>query len=253
MEVTDPANNHNGGMLAFGPDGYLYVGTGDGGRGGDPWGEYGNGLNTGVELGTIFRLDPDRPGSDFAAEGNPFEGGGGLPQIWAYGLRNPWRFSFDRCTGDLYVADVGQDPWEEVNVQPAGSEGGECYGWRAYEGYEVYSPDDVGRVPEHAEPVLVVEHDRDTELLRGACSITGGYVYRGSAIPDLRGVYLFGDYCSDDVGAFRWCEGAVTGEQRVADLRGVGNGLASFGEDNAGELYIGYAGDGTVVKIVAGD
>jgi glucose/arabinose dehydrogenase len=249
MEVTDPEDNHDGGMLAFGPDGFLYVGTGDGGGGGDNHGTYGNGLNTDVLLGKILRLDVDGT-APFAAAGNPFEGGGGLPQIWAYGLRNPWRFSFDRATGDLYIADVGQGDWEEVDIQPASSTGGENYGWRAYEGFAVYRAGDVDRVPVHAEPVLVVEHDTTTDLLRGACSITGGYVYQGSAIPDLRGVYLFGDYCSDDIGAFRWCEGAVMGDQRVADLRGVGNGIASFGEDNAGEMYMAFVQDGTVVKIV---
>jgi glucose/arabinose dehydrogenase len=201
-------------------------------------------------MGKILRYDVDAAGPDYAAPGNPFIGMDGLDEIWAYGVRNPWRFSFDRVTGDLYIADVGQGNWEEVDIQAADSTGGENYGWRAYEGLAVYRMADVDEVPVHAEPVTVIAHDSGSATLRGACSISGGYVYRGSAIPQLQGVYLFGDYCSDDVGAFRWCEGAVMGEQRVDDLNGVGNGLASFGEDNAGEMYIAYVGDGTVVKIV---
>jgi glucose/arabinose dehydrogenase len=243
-------------MLAFGADGFLYVGTGDEGGGCDNHGPDGNGQNTNVLFGKILRLDVDNTAGDFAAAGNPFEGGGGLPQIWAYGLRNPWRFSFDRRTGDLYIGDVGQNTWEEIDIQPASSTGGENYGWRAYEGFETSAAsscnDSLAGMITHTEPVLAVEHGSGSELLRGACSISGGYVYNGTAIPGLRGVYFFGDYCSNDIGAFRWCEGEVMGAMRADDLGGVGDGLASFGEDNAGELYVVFVESEEVFKIVPG-
>jgi glucose/arabinose dehydrogenase len=260
-DVADPAearrlvdtdtleSNHNGGALAFGPDGFLYAGMGDGGGGGDRGhGPIGNGLNTDVPLGKILRLDVDNEAGGFAAAGNPFEGGGGLPTIWAYGLRNPWRFSFDRRTGDLYIGDVGQGVWEEIDIQPASSGGGENYGWRAYEGFEVFEAADVDQVPVHAEPVLVVRHSSDP-IQRDACSITGGVVYRGPDIPDLRGVYLFGDYCSGDIAAFRWCDGAIQGSaERVPGLRG--RGVVSFGEDNAGNIYlVNFQADGAGNKV----
>ncbi len=254
VDIPEPQGNHNGGNLAFGPDGFLYAGTGDGGGSCDSHGDPGNGQDTDVLLGKLLRLDVDNTGGDFAAAGNPFASGGGLPQIWAYGLRNPWRFSFDRATGELYIADVGQGEWEEVDVQPASSSGGENYGWRAYEGFELSSvsgcdASGAGSVTQ-TEPVLAYAHMSSTETLRGACSITGGYVYRGSAIPELRGVYLYGDYCSNDIGAFRYCEGSVMGDQRVSDLRSTGGGISSFGEDNAGELYMTFLGSDQVFKIV---
>ena len=247
-------SNHNGGMLAFSPrDELLYVGLGDGGGGGDAHGAIGNGLDRNTLLGKILRLDPDNAAGDYAAAGNPFSSPDGLPQIWAYGLRNPWRFSFDRMTDDLYIADVGQNRWEEIDIQPASSTGGENYGWRAYEGLTVFRMADVDEVPVHSEPVVVVEHGSDP-ILRSACSITGGYVYRGAAIPALRGVYLFGDYCSRDVAAFRWCEGSVMGLQRAADLEisDARGGLAAFGEDNAGEVYMLNVRGGSVLRIIPG-
>jgi glucose/arabinose dehydrogenase len=246
LDVTDPENNHNGGMVVFGPDGLLYVGTGDGGGSFDQHGTFGNALNLDSPFGKLLRLDVDNLAGGYAAAGNPFAGGGGLPQIWAYGLRNPWRFSFDRRTGDLYIGDVGQNTWEEIDVQPADSTGGENYGWRAYEGLSVVSSADVGRVPTHKEPVLVVKHSDDT-LLPGSCSITGGYVYRGSAIPELNGVYLFGDYCSPHRVALRYCDGEVMGATRIDDLYEVAHQLVSFGQDNLGELYM--VGGGNVFRI----
>jgi glucose/arabinose dehydrogenase len=235
-EVTDPEGNHNGGMIAFGPDGFLYVGHGDGGGGGDRHGPTGNGLNLDVVLGKILRLDVDNAPS-FAASGNPFEGGGGLPQIWAYGVRNPWRFSFDRLTGDLYIGDVGQNMWEEIDFQPADVPGGRNYGWRAYEGLEVFDAPNLGLATNHTPPVTVYPHSGTTDSLNG-CSVTGGYVYRGSAIPDLRGWYLFGDYCAGERAAFKMCGGAMMGLQLVGDLDGVINNLTSWGEDQNGELYM---------------
>jgi glucose/arabinose dehydrogenase len=258
MDIADPQSNHNGGMITFGPDGYLYVGTGDGGGGCDTHGTPGNGQSLDTLLGKLLRLDVENSGGDYVASGNPFEGGGGMPQIWAYGLRNPWRFSFDRLTDEIYIGDVGQNAFEEIDVQPATSTGGENYGWRFFEAYERSSMtasgcNDTGwDTITQVEPVVAIPHDSATEPLRGACSVTGGYVYRGSAIPELQGVYIYGDYCSDDIAAFRYCDGAVMGHQRVGDLRGTGGGLSSFGEDNAGELYMTFVGSNEVYKIIPG-
>ena len=235
VDIDDPESNHNGGMIAFGPDGFLYVGTGDGGGGGDQHGPTGNGLDTDTLLGKLLRLDVDAAGAGYAAAGNPFVGGGGLPQIWAYGLRNPWRFSFDRQTGDLYIGDVGQGEYEEIDFAPASSTGGENYGWRAYEGNEVFNASNLDLVPDHAAPVHVYPHGGDG--IFGGCSITGGYVYRGAAIPALQGWYLFADYCNDRRAAIRVCDGEARGYQQVPGLSGPPN-ISSFGEDRAGELYM---------------
>jgi len=253
VDVVDNEGNHNGGMIAFGPDGMLYVGIGDEGGGYDRHGENGHGLNRETLFGSMLRLDVDRPEAEYAAEDNPFDEG--LPQIWSYGLRNPWRFSFDRVTGDLYIGDVGQARWEEIDFLPAGV-GGANFGWRAYEAFEVSDEDSVFLVPEHTEPVVAIRHGTD-EHIPGACSVTGGYVYRGSAIPGLQGWYLYGDNCSLDVAAFRMCEGEPVDVQRVPSLRaggdGTGNGLASFGEDGHGELYVTYIASRDVRKIVAAE
>jgi glucose/arabinose dehydrogenase len=250
VEPTDPEGNHNGGMITFGPDGYLWVGMGDGGGAGDRHGEIGNGLNTETLFGSILRLDVDAPEHDFAAKGNPFVGKEGEDQIWAYGLRNPWRFSFDRQTGELYIGDVGQNEFEEVSWAPADAEPGRNYGWRAYEGFSVYDEDLTKLVQEHAEPIVVFEHRSDEAPIRGGCSITGGYVYRGEALPGLDGAYVYGDYCSKDVAAFKYCDGQVVGHQRIDGLRAQGTGLGSFGEDNAGNLYLLYHSSGQVKRIV---
>lgn len=249
VEIDDLESNHNGGMIAFGADGYLYVAIGDGGGGGDRHGTIGNGLDTNTLFGKLLRLDVDRADAGYAAAGNPFEDGGGLPQIWAYGLRNPWRFSFDRATGDLWLGDVGQGNYEEIDFRPRSAPAGANFGWRAYEGFSVFDEETTSLVTDHAEPVFVI--DRSAPLLEGACSITGGYVYRGSAIPALQGIYLFGDYCSRQVGALRYCEGEVRDAQTVPGLEGLAPGLASFGEDLAGELYLVYIGGGTVMRIEA--
>jgi glucose/arabinose dehydrogenase len=226
LAVDQPYVNHNGGNLVFGPDGYLYVGLGDGGSGGDP---QGNGQSLSTLLGKMLRIDP-RPGADrpyAVPPANPFVGRpGARPEIWAYGLRNPWRYSFDRLTGDLWIADVGQGAWEEIDLQPSASDGGENYGWNLMEGDHPY---EGGDPPDGAvRPVFEYSHEE------GGCTVTGGYVYRGSAIPELYGAYVFGDYCIGRLEAIRVEGGRVT-EHRV--LGPVVEGLSSFGEDARGELY----------------
>jgi glucose/arabinose dehydrogenase len=238
LSVDQPFVNHNGGNLVFGPDGYLYIGLGDGGSGGDP---LGNGQSLSTLLGKMLRIDP-RPstGRSYSVpRTNPFVGrADARPEIWAYGLRNPWRYSFDRLTGDLWIADVGQSAWEEIDVQPAASDGGENYGWALMEGDHPYGggdpPDDVIRA--------VYEYSHED----GGCTITGGYVYRGSAIPELSGAYLFGDFCLGRLEALRLEGGRVT-EHR--ELGPVVPNLSSFGEDADGELYVISLG-GVVSKIV---
>jgi glucose/arabinose dehydrogenase len=237
LSVDQPYVNHNGGNLVFGPDGYLYVGLGDGGSGGDP---HGNGQSLSTLLGKMLRIDP-RPsaGRSYSVPPtNPFVGrADARPEIWAYGLRNPWRYSFDRLTGDLWIGDVGQGAWEEVDVQPVDSDGGENYGWALMEGDHPYEggdpPDGVVR------PVFEYSHDE------GGCTITGGYVYRGRAIPDLYGAYVFGDYCVGRLEAIRLEGGRVEHHE----LGPVVQGLSSFGEDARGELYV-MSLDGDVSKIV---
>ena len=246
ISIPDFATNHNGGGIAFGPDGYLYIGTGDGGGGGDPMR---TAQNPNSLLGKMLRIDVNTSGVPYASPpSNPFIGVAGVrPEIWAIGYRNPWRFSFDRMTNELYVADVGQNMREEVDIEAPGS-GGRNYGWSAFEGTRAFSGATLRAGDTHTPPVLDYAHDSRTAVLRGACSITGGFVYRGTAIPALRGAYLFGDYCSSDVGAFRYCSGTVREPMRL-DLGGAVDSVVSFGEDNMGELYV-VNGD-SVRRIVA--
>ncbi len=230
LSVEQPYSNHNGGMMAFGPDGYLYIAFGDGGSGGDP---YANGQNPWTLLGSILRLDVDSEpdaGKGYAVpEDNPFVAGGrGAPEIWAWGLRNPWRFSFDRATGDLYIADVGQNQWEEVNFQAADSPGGENYGWNLYEATHPYSG---GEAP--ADMVLPVAEYSHSE---GGCSISGGYVYRGQTIPDLQGAYFYGDWCTGNIWSLYRDEAGAW--QSGLFMRQPGKLISAFGEDEAGELYV---------------
>jgi len=225
LAIEDFAANHNGGMLAFGPDGYLYFGTGDGGQGGDP---RDNGQNTEALLGKMLRLDVDnREGGPYGIpESNPFVDGGGAPEVWAYGLRNPWRFSFDRQTGDLYIADVGQNRHEEVNFQPADSAGGENYGWNIVEGPECFIDDNCDKSG-FVEPVATYDHSN-------GCSITGGYVYRGATYPEIAGGYFYADYCSGQVWMMtRDASGEFSTSVVIQGIRSI----TSFGQDNAGELY----------------
>lgn len=223
--VEQPFRNHNGGAVEFGPDGYLYLGLGDGGSGGDPMN---NAQNTGVLLGKILRLDVDGGEPYAIPPDNPFAAGGGAPEVWAYGLRNPWRFTFDRLTGDLYIGDVGQNDWEEINFLPAGTPGGANFGWNYLEGSHPYLPGD--RIPEGLELVSpVAEYDHSQ-----GCSVTGGVVYRGRELPEWQGIYLYGDYCSGLIwGLFRGEDG--NWQNRL--LFETRASVTSFGEDEAGEVY----------------
>jgi glucose/arabinose dehydrogenase len=225
LRIEDPYGNHNGGQLAFGPDGLLYIAFGDGGGGGDP---LGSGQSLDTLLGKILRIDP-RPsgGRPYRVPAdNPFvDRDDARAEIWDYGLRNPWRFSFDAATGDLWIGDVGQNAYEEINSEPAGS-GGRNYGWNRREGLHAFNG---GERPDGAvDPVI--EYGREG----GACTVIGGFVYRGRRIPGLQGAYLYGDYCAGWVRAARTRGGEVL-EQR--DLGLEVPGLSSFGADAAGELY----------------
>jgi glucose/arabinose dehydrogenase len=225
LEVDQPYSNHNGGHLAFGPDGFLYVGLGDGGSGGDP---EDNAQDLGTLLGKMLRIDP-RGGGGGRPYGvpsdNPFAGReGARPEVWAFGLRNPWRYSFDAETGDLWIGDVGQDSREEIDVQAARSTGGENYGWDAFEGSLPFEPPFPG---DTVGPVY--DYGRD----RGA-TVIGGYVYRGSAIPALRGAYLFGDLFNPQI---RMLVPSKRGFRHL-DLGVRVDNLVSFGQDQAGELYL---------------
>jgi glucose/arabinose dehydrogenase len=239
LVFDQPNDNHNGGSLAFGPDGYLYIAAGDGGGSGDP-NESGQNLST--VLGKILRIDVDGtpgPGLDYAIPAsNPFVGvAGAREEIWAYGLRNPFRVSFDRETGDFWIADVGQTMWEEVDLQPAASTGGQNYGWDCREGAHIYTgPDNDGNAGcsglPFVDPILEYAHSDAGGGFR--CSITGGFRYRG-AEERLRGVYLYGDFCSGEIfGTVPRCDGAW--ESRV--LLDTGFRITTFGEDASGEIYV---------------
>jgi glucose/arabinose dehydrogenase len=239
LNIAQPAANHNGGLLKFGPDGMLYIGMGDGGRAGDPWG---NGQNPEALLGKLLRIDVDS-GKPYAVPAdNPFvQAQGARAEIWAWGLRNPWRFSFDRLTGDLYIADVGQNAFEEVHFQAAGSAGGANYGWNVFEGNSCFNSnncDSEGFVP----PVAVYAHSE------GGCSITGGYVYRGAAFPNLSGLYIYSDYCTGNVWVLRG-DDAGWQNRLVTQFR---INPTSFGEDEVGELYVVDGNGGVVYRVVEG-
>jgi glucose/arabinose dehydrogenase len=231
--------NHNGGQLQFGPDGYLYIGTGDGGSGGDP---NNHAQDLTQLLGKLLRIDVDH-GTPYAIPpSNPFaQRAGARGEIWAYGLRNPWRFTFDRDTGDLWIGDVGQDSYEEVDLQPATSIGGENYGWRRMEGFHCYNPSSNCADPSFTMPVLEYPHSS------GACSISGGYRYRGTQIPSLRGAYLYGDYCSGTIWSATQTGTAWTAKTLFATTIRI----SSFGEDVSGELYVLDVAKGVVYKIAA--
>jgi len=186
LRIDQPAANHNGGQLQFGPDGYLYIGMGDGGSAGDPWD---NAENLDALLGKILRIKVSGEDGYAIPATNPFLGRDDVcPEIWAYGLRNPWRFSFDRKTGDLYIADVGQNLWEEIDFQPAGGPGGDHYGWNTMEGSHCYDPPENCDASGKVLPVWEYPHPE-------GCSVTGGYVYRGQLYPQLQGVYFYADFC----------------------------------------------------------
>jgi glucose/arabinose dehydrogenase len=240
LTADQPYDNHNGGQILFGPDGFLYMGLGDGGSANDP---EGRAQNLGDLLGSILRLDLHGAAPYAVPPDNPFVGQAGVqPEIWSYGLRNPWRFSFDRATGDLYIADVGQNQYEEVDVAPvsAGNGRGLNYGWNIMEGAHCLNGgtcDTSGLVL----PDFEYAHDQ-------GCSITGGYVYRGSAIPALQGLYFFADYCQGWVRSFRYQGGKATELTDWPTLR-PGGSITSFGEDSAGELYVTVQ-SGSVFKFI---
>jgi glucose/arabinose dehydrogenase len=239
LTVAQPAGNHNGGHLAFGPDGYLYAGLGDGGGSGD---RFGNGQNGTTLLGAMLRLDVDSGQPYTVPAGNPFAGDATVrDEIWAIGLRNPWRFSFDRVTGDLYIADVGQNQYEEVNFQPAKSTGGQNYGWPVMEGVHCYPEDRACDQAALTLPVVEYDHSR-------GCSVTGGYVYRGQGFPLLEGIYVYGDYCSGRIWGLARSGG---GTWRTAQLAQADISLSSFGEDEAGELYLTDMGQGKLFRLLA--
>jgi glucose/arabinose dehydrogenase len=229
-------SNHNGGMLAFGPDACLYAGVGDGGSGGDP---NNNGQNQFSLLGKLLRLNPDTGAPCNNVILNPFLLGGGAQQVWSLGLRNPWRFSFDRQTGDLYIGDVGQSAREEIDVAVAPNAGRQAnYGWRLMEGFLCFNPSSSCNSGGLTLPVLDYPH------ASGACSVTGGYVYRGDASPSLRGTYFYADYCAGFVRSFRYQNGQPTEQTEWPLLSPPGSFVTSFGEDAAGELYVLTQGGG---------
>ena len=238
IAVEDPYGNHNGGGVMFGPDGMLYAGFGDGGAAGDP---QRNGQNPGTILGSMIRIDVSPVDGYGIPADNPFaDGTGGAPEVWAYGLRNPWRFSFDRDTGDLWIGDVGQDWIEEIDMLPSGSAGGANFGWRRMEGASCYEEEECNPAG-FVEPVAEYTHEE-------GCSVTGGYVYRGEELPDLAGVYLFADFCFGKIwGLGKDASGAWARSEPVE----TGLNISSFGEDADGNLYV-TAFDGGVYRIVAG-
>lgn len=237
LTVAHPTfSNHNGGMLAFGPDGCLYAGVGDGGDGGDP---DDNGQNVNTRLGKLLRINPVTGGPCVNNNTfNPFVGGG-APEVWSFGLRNPWRFSFDRLTDDLYIGDVGQGEREEIDVSPAPTAGRALnFGWRLMEGFLCFNPSTNCNPGGLTLPVLDYPH------LNGACAVTGGYVYRGSISPALQGTYFYADFCAGFVKSFRYQNGQPTEQTDWPLLSPPGSSVTSFGEDTAGELYVLTQGGG---------
>ncbi len=237
LKIPQPAGNHNGGLILFGPDRYLYIGMGDGGSAGDPWG---NAQNLSVLLGKLLRIDIDKGYPYSIPPDNPFNDKPGIkPEIWAYGLRNPWRYSFDRLTGDLYIADVGQNKWEEVHFQGAGSKGGQNYGWDLLEGFHDFEikpgSDRSGLTP----PILEYGHDV-------GISITGGYVYRGKKFPDLNGTYFFADFGSGSIWGLR----RTSRGWQWALFKHTSYQISTFGEDEVGEIYLADYISGRIFQIV---
>jgi glucose/arabinose dehydrogenase len=240
LTADQPYANHNGGQLTFGPDGFLYLGLGDGGAGNDP---EGRAQSLSDFLGSILRVDVQTGTSYTVPADNPFVGQAGVqPEVWSYGLRNPWRFSFDRATGDLYIADVGETQYEEVDVAPTSTGGGRGtnFGWNIMEGVHCLTGvacDQTGLTL----PAFEYGHDQ-------GCSIIGGYVYRGGAIPDLHGLYFYADLCQGWVRSLRYNAGAAIEVTDWPTLR-PGGAVLSFGEDAAGELYV-LSGSGNVFRVI---
>jgi glucose/arabinose dehydrogenase len=243
LTQDQPQVNHNGGSIEFSPvDGFLYIGLGDGGGANDQHGTIGNGQDTGTLLGKILRIDVST--TPYSIPQGNLTGAGVLPEIWDYGMRNPYRFSFDACTADLYIGDVGQGAWEEIDVEPAG-QGNLNYGWRVMEGTHCFNP--AQNCDQTGKTLPVAEYSHNTD----GCSVTGGYVYRGTAIPWLRGAYFYGDYCSGNIWTLRY-EGGVASApvKRTQDLGSQDLPIVGFGQDYAGEVYVTTL-DGNVYRIDA--
>jgi glucose/arabinose dehydrogenase len=239
LQVEQPYTNHNGGDLVFGPDGFLYIALGDGGQAGDP---HDNAQNLNSLLGKILRIDVNTNEAYAIPDDNPFAGQeNARPEIWAYGLRNPWRISFDRETGDLYIADVGQGELEEINFQSAGSKGGENYGWRCYEGTREYNLDGCEGVNNAIPPIIEYSHED------GRCAVTGGYVYRGSMFESLQGKYFYGDFCGSQLYYAEQKDGSW---QQTLALQ-TEFAISAFGQANDGELYLADYDSGDIHEIKA--
>jgi glucose/arabinose dehydrogenase len=228
LKVDQPFPNHNGGVMVFGPDGYLYAGLGDGGGGGDP---FGNAQSLDALLGKILRIDVNAAEPYAIPSDNPFGN-----EIWHYGLRNPWRISFDKLTGDLYIGDVGQNAWEEIDFLPAGSPGGANFGWNLREGAHDY---EGSASADLIEPIAEYSHPD------GGCSVTGGYVYRGS-MPEWNGIYLYADYCTGFIWGLIRPEGGNSWQNQL--LFETNQRINSFGQDESGELYF-VSDSGEIYKL----
>ncbi len=235
LEIEQPFSNHNGGCLRFGPDDYLYISMGDGGGSGDP---ENNAQNIDTYLGKLLRIDVEDNGTYSIPPDNPFVGETGLDEIWAYGLRNAWKFSFDSFTGDLWIADVGQNAIEEINMVDE-TLPGLNYGWRCYEGSEIYDFSECEGGTSFTLPFAEYTHD-DT----GGCSVTGGYVYNGATYTGLQGIYIFADYCNNQIGMLD-SEGNITFSETFS-----GNNFTTFGEDMDNELFVGGKNSGTIYRVV---
>ena len=236
ISLKQPYKNHNGGALLFGPDGYLYVALGDGGSGGDP-GNRAQNLNS--LFGKLLRLDVSQLPYKVPPS-NPLVGQAGkLPEIWDYGLRNPWRISFDRQTGELYIADVGQGDMEEVNLEPADSQGGINYGWRCFEGSSDFNPSGCLSRDNYTFPILEYDHSEDR------CSVTGGYIYRGQKYPALAGKYFYGDFCGGQL----YLAGNKEGKWQSELITKSPYQISTFGEDSRGELYLADYAAGNIYQI----
>ena len=234
LTISQPYTNHKGGTLKFGPDGYLYIGMGDGGDSGDP---ENRAQNIDTLLGKMLRIDVNSGTPYGIPSGNPYLGISGADEIWAIGLRNPWKFSFDKTRGDLWIADVGQNNIEEINMTAA-TQAGLNYGWRCYEGEVQYNTTGCPSQTTLKFPLKTINHST------GACSITGGYVYNGTAYPNFKGLYFFTDYCDPKIGIMT-SSGTLTYSQVFS-----GNNFSTFGEDSSGELYVAAINNGSIFKII---
>lgn len=260
IKLKQPFPNHNGGHITFGPDGYLYISVGDGGKWGDP---FNHAQNLETWFGSVLRIDVNHGDPYSIPKTNPFVNRqNARGEIWLYGLRNVWRFSFDRFTGDIYLGDVGQDLWEEIDFVSAEEAGGQNFGWNVMEGKHCYQPKE-NCIAVGIQPIFEYPNDANyMKTLMGmdepnvdGCSVTGGYVYRGKAIPSLQGTYFFADYCSGNIWSFREKNGEAVGFQnRTEEINLDHNAsmhfISSFGEDNKGELYI-VDYNGAIYKLIS--